>query len=768
MCRRKSMKKKLRMMSFVLLSFISIFIFLFYLYFIKGNFKKVQIEGAKINSMINSMTYNEYKYTNALVNEKSPYLQQHAHNPVNWYPWGKEAFYKARQEDKPIFLSIGYSTCHWCHVMERESFNNPEIAEILNKYFISIKVDREERPDIDKIYMTSSIAAGWGSGWPLSVWLTPDLKPFFGGTYFPPQTFIKITKLIAKAWENEREKLLQTGEQIVSYLRELEVVENHGEAIESSLLDKAFIAYKDNYNPLFGGFSDAPKFPMPVNHNFLLRYYSRTGKEESLQMVLHTLRMMAMGGIRDHIGGGFHRYSTDDKWHVPHFEKMLYDNAQITINYLEAYQITKEEIFAEVAREIIEYVLQNITHSSGGFFAAEDADSIPPEIADYKTDIEPRKFKSEGAYYLWTMQEIMSILGKREGEIFSYYYGVKLEGNIENDPSKEFKNKNVLYIAHSISETAKKFGISENEILRIIGECKQKLLVNRNNRPKPDLDDKILVSWNGLMISALARAGQILGEAKYIKSAEKAARFIKSELYDSSSKHLFRRWKDGEKKVDGMAADYAFLIQGLLDLYEASFNTEWLNWAIELTDKQNKTFFDDESGGFHITSLDNDKSLPIRLKEDNDNVEPSASSVATLNLLRLSWFTGRDDYKKLAVKTFKLFSGRMKKQPLLLPQMLVALNFYFSKIKQIVVVGDLESSDTQDMLKVINKVFIPNKILIVIHDDKSKMDIGKYLPFVKSMTRIQNKATVYICENHTCKFPTNDVQKMVELLNGKF
>ncbi len=712
-----------------------------------------------------------YEYTNLLIHEKSPYLLQHAHNPVNWYPWGEAAFEKARKEDKPIFLSIGYSTCHWCHVMEKESFSNPDIAAIMNRHFVSVKVDREERPDIDRIYMTAASGAGWGTGWPLSVWLTPELQPFYGGTYFPPDArwgrpgFSDILEFVAEKWEKNREKLTDLGEQLTQRLRNNTTVKRQMETPDQVALENGFAAYKRSYDSSLGGFGKAPRFPMPVNHNFLLRYYARSGNEEALQMSLHTLREMAKGGIYDHVGGGFHRYSTDARWHVPHFEKMLYDNAQIAINYLDAYQITKDEDFARIAREILDYVLRDMTHPQGGFFSAEDADSLPPGSVG-GTPEETHEGKSEGAFYLWEKQEILKILGEEAGEMFSYRYGVRPEGNAESDPHNEFRNKNILYIAHTVAEIAEKFGQTEREVARSLEESRQKLFDVRELRPRPGLDDKILVSWNGLMLSAFARASQVLNEPAYLRAAEKAAEFIQFKMYDTGSRRLFRRWIAEERKVYGIASDYAFLVQGLIDLYEASFDTRWLDWAMELNIQQLDLFYDQEMGGFYMTATDHDRNALLRLKEDLDNVEPAASSVATLNFLRLGQLTRREDLLAAAEKTLTMFSSQMKQFPRSLPQMLVALDYYLSKPQQIIIVGDLAENDTHEMLRAIYGYFIPNKILIVLDGAKTQEEFGRYLPFVREFTRMDGKATAYICVDYACRLPTNDVKAVIASLGG--
>lgn len=730
--------------------------------------------------------------SNRLVQEKSPYLQQHASNPVDWYPWGEEAFEKARKENKPILVSIGYSTCHWCHVMERESFSKPDIAALMNKYLVSIKIDREERPDIDKIYMTAVTSLTGSGGWPLNIFLTPDLQPFYGGTYFPPDErwgqigWPELVERIGKTWENpeERKKIIDSAKNLTRQLEEylsgqeatpLRVLVQPSEGIlDQSLMENGFRAFQYDYDSKFGGFGGAPKFPMPVNQNFLLRYHlyakdlsgTSNNAHRALEMVLHTLSSMAKGGIYDQIGGGFHRYSTDERWHVPHFEKMLYDNSQLIVNYLEAYQITKEELFAQVARDSLEYVLRDLTHPEGGFYSAEDADSLPKELLG-RVSGTGHEHKSEGAFYIFEKKEILESLGLEAGEIFSAYFGVKSNGNAESDPQGEFKNKNILYVAGTISQTAEKFGRSEKEINRILEEGKKKLFAARSQRPRPDLDDKILVSWNGLMISAMARAFQIFDDPKYLKAAEHAATFIRDKLYESKDRQLYRRWRDGEKKVRAIADDYAFLAQGLIDLYEASFDSTWLEWAIELIEEQNKRFLDAETGEFYMTDRDYDQSLFVRVKEDSDNVEPSAGSVATLNLLRLAQFTDREDFRRSAEKILTLHARQMKEQSRSLSQMLVALSFVLTKPLQIVITGDPQSSHTQALLKEVNARFIPNKILIVLGDSVSQQKFSNLLPYTDNFRPIEDKPTAYVCVNYTCKLPTGNPQVLKEILDGK-
>src|SRR5256714_680359 len=571
--------------------------------------------------------------SNRLAREKSPYLLQHADNPVDWLPWGEEAFTKARQENKPIFLSIGYSTCHWCHVMAHESFENAEVAAVMNREFVNIKVDREERPDVDRVYMTFVQATTGGGGWPMSVWLTPELKPFVGGTYFSPGDrwgqpgFTKVLGRIATAWKQNREKISEQGTQIIAALEQNAGagIADPGQRLGAKTLDTAYQQIARSYDAHEGGFGVAPKFPRPVTLNFLARIHARNPKSDSgkhaLELDLFTLRKMAAGGMHDHLGGGFHRYSVDAYWHVPHFEKMLYDQAQLAVAYLDAFQITHELLFEEVARDILDYVRHEMTAKAGGFFSAEDADSIVPE--------NPAK-KAEGAFYVWDNKEIDAALGP-SAEIFNFHYAVKPGGNVPpgGDPHGEFTAKNILIELGSLAATARHFEKDEAEVRQILADSRAKLFELRAKRPRPHLDDKIITAWNGLMISAFAKAAQILGDGRYLEVATRAVKFLRSELYDESGKVLFRNYREGRSAVEGFADDYAFLIQGLLDLYEASFEAHWLRWAIELQETQDRLFFDNKRGGY-FTGAGNDPSILLRLREDNDSAEPAASSVAAV------------------------------------------------------------------------------------------------------------------------------------------
>jgi hypothetical protein len=700
------------------------------------------------------------KKPNRLIHQKSPYLLQHAFNPVDWYPWGEEAFEQARKQGKPIFVSIGYSTCHWCHVMERESFDNPAIAAIMNQYFVSIKVDREERPDVDRVYMSATQALTGGGGWPMSVFLTHDLKPFYAGTYFPPDSrygrpgFRDLLEAIHKAWLTNRQKILQSADQITAHLQQRTAPQATDANLTEALLAKAYNQIAASFDSHYGGFGNAPKFPRPVTFNFLLRYYHRSGEKKALEMTLRTLRKMAEGGMHDHIGGGFHRYSVDDQWRVPHFEKMLYDQAQLAVSYLEAYQITKEPFYAEVAQDILDYVLRDMTGPHGAFYSAEDADSPLPENPEEK---------GEGAFYVWTKKELGEILGAETGKIFNYYYGIEENGNALSDPHGEFTGKNILYVAHSLDETAKQLGKSPAEINKLLQKSRQKLFQVRATRPRPHLDDKVITSWNGLMIGAFARGYQALDEPRYLKAAERAASFIVAKLYDPDQKILLRRYRDGAAGLEAHLDDYAFLVYGLLDLYEAALDVKWLAHAIDLTEKQIALFWDKANGGFYDTS-GKDETVLLRMKEDYDGAEPTGNSIAALNLLRLAQMTDNDDWKQKGAQTIATFADRLQQYPSIMPQMLAALEFQLDKPKQIIIAGVPEAADTQKMLREIHSRYLPNKIILLADGDEGQKHLSKYLPFIASVSILNGKATAYVCENYVCKLPTTDVAVMAGLL----
>lgn len=701
---------------------------------------------------------------NRLAQEKSPYLLQHAFNPVDWYPWGEAAFAKARSENKPIFLSIGYSTCHWCHVMEHKSFESDSIAALMNENFVCIKVDREERPDVDKVYMTTVQALTGQGGWPLSVWLTPDLKPFFGGTYFPPDSrhgrpgFPDVLRQLSKAWREQREQILASGDNILAALKEHTLAaRDTATVLLAPLARTAFGQFQQSYDARLGGFGNAPKFPRPSVFNFLLRYAARNNDRNAVEMTLHTLERMWAGGMYDHLGGGFHRYSVDANWRVPHFEKMLYDQALLVWSYLEAYQITREDFYAQVARETLDYVLRDMTHPEGGFYSAEDADSaLDPKHPEEKV---------EGAFYMWERAEIVAALGEADAEVFNYFYGVSDSGNTISDPQGEFEKRNVLYAAYTLAEAAKRFKRSEPELAALVASAKAKLFEARAHKPRPHLDDKIITAWNGLMISAFARAGQVLNEPKYLEAATRAAAFVTAKNYDPNTHTLKRRYRAGEAKFPAHLDDYAFFTLGLLDLYEASFEVKCLQQAVALTETQLRLFRDEHGGGF-FDSAGDDATILLRLKEEYDGAEPSGNSIAAWNLLRLAQMLNRQEWWDLAESTMRAFASRAERMPHAMPQMLAAMDFGFDKPKQIIIAGKPGAADTQDLLAAIHSRFIPNKVLLLADGEEGQAYLRTNLPMLASMTLLENKATAYVCENYTCQLPTNDVAALSQLLQS--
>jgi uncharacterized protein YyaL (SSP411 family) len=718
------------------------------------------------NHIVADPTPGVSEHTNRLVREKSPYLLQHAHNPVDWYPWGEEAFAKARRENKPIFLSVGYSTCHWCHVMAHESFESDEVAAIMNREFVNIKVDREERPDVDRVYMTFVQATTGGGGWPMSVWLTPELKPFVGGTYFPPEDrygqpgFKKVLERVAAAWKQDHEKIGGQGTKIIEALREAQTVEwSAAEKIDPKILDSAYEQFSGRFDARDGGFGSAPKFPRPVVLNFLSRFYARDPSSESgkhaLEMNLVTLRKMAAGGMHDHLGGGFHRYSVDRYWHVPHFEKMLYDQAQLAVAYLDAFQITQDRQFESVARDVLDYVARDMTSKEGGFFSAEDADSLFEH---------GNSGHGEGVFYVWTRKEIDAALGDA-AEIFDSHYGVQSHGNAPegSDPQDEFRGKNILIERHTIAETAQHFRKSENAVRDLLKQSREKLFAIRSNRPRPHLDDKIIAAWNGLMISAYARAAQVLDEPRYLESATRAAAFIRTHLWDESKKTLYRSYRDGRSDVEGFADDYAFVIQGLLDLYGASFDIEWLKFAIELQETQDRLFFDEKNGGYFSTS-GKDTSVVLSMKDDNDSAEPAASSVSALNLLRLAQIRGKKQWQGRAEQTIGAFHTTLSRFPSAMPQMLVAFDFSSSKPRQIVIAGKKDAPETKALLTEVHRHFLPKTIILLADDVEGQNYLGEKIEAVRAMSMVNGKSAAYVCENFTCKAPVTDPKALQNLL----
>jgi len=687
-------------------------------------------------------------HANRLVHESSPYLRQHAHNPVDWYPWGEEAFDRARREDKPIFLSIGYSTCHWCHVMEHESFENEAIAELMNRWFVSIKIDREERPDIDRIYMSYVQATTGGGGWPMSVWLTPDLKPFVGGTYFPPENrygragFPLVLERIADAWKNDRARIMESSAQVMEQLRLQATDFSPGaDRIDASVMETAFQQLRRSFDSRLGGFGGAPKFPRPSIYNFLLRYWKRTANDEALDMVATTLIAMEKGGMNDQLGGGFHRYSVDESWFVPHFEKMLYDQAQLVIAYLEGFQITGNDAMEAAARRTLDYVLRDMTAPEGGFWSAEDADSAPDPA-------EPTA-KSEGAFYIWSWREVADLVGEETAQWFAFRYGMERNGNVANDPHHEFVGRNILFQAHTLEETAHHFDRAIEDVAPRLAGAERTLFEARAGRPHPHLDDKILTSWNGLMISAFAKAGAILGVPRYTEAARRAADFILSAMLGTDGT-LLRRYRAGDAGIPGMLDDYAFFAQALLDLYEATFDFAYLDRAIELTTRQQALFEDAASGGF-FASAQEDAAKLMRMKEDHDGAEPSGNSIALTNLLRLHRITGRADFEASARRLIAAFQQRLSAAPWGLPQMLCGCEFDLATPREVVVAG----GPGGDMLRLLREKFDPNRILL-----HAAPQLTRYQPATAEM----HGPAVYVCENFTCHAPARNFDDLARLI----
>ncbi len=687
----------------------------------------------------------KHRYTNRLADETSPYLLQHAHNPVDWYPWSKEAFEIAKKLDKPVFLSIGYSTCHWCHVMERESFTNERISKIMNEHFVSIKVDREQRPDVDNVYMTAVQMMTGSGGWPLSVFLTPEGKPFYGGTYFPPKGmygrpgFDTLLLAIADAWKNKRSELLESAEKVSSILRQASEVTGK-EALSIDILNKSYLYLKQIFDSTYRGFGSAPKFPQPTNLSMLLSYWHRTGDKAALAMVENTLEAMANGGIYDHLGGGFHRYSTDSRWLVPHFEKMLYDQALLSKVYVQAYQISGKEDYAEVAREIFDYVLRDMTDSKGGFYSAEDADSEG----------------KEGLFYVWEPKEIDKVLGAKNARIFNEYYGITSEGNFED-------NKSILNIKKSVGELAKQFKQDTKAIETVLAQGRSKLLGHRSKRIRPHLDDKVIAGWNGLMISALAYGGAALDEKKYIDAAARAADFTLTTLQLDG--RLMRYYRDGKVVNLAYLDDYAFVIMGLLDLYEATFDARRLAEAKELAEQMIELFGDKSRGCFYLTGNDAER-LIVRSKPDYDGAIPTGNSVAALVLYKIGRLTMDSNFTEKAERVLKAFSGQIQQSPTSLSAMLIALNFSIGPAREIVIAADASRPDTKEMLKLIHRRFLPNTVVLLHQTGKAGEAIEKIAPFVKFQVAINNKATAYVCENYVCKQPVTEIDLLKNLLEN--
>ena len=682
---------------------------------------------------------------NRLIGEKSPYLLQHAENPVDWYPWGEEAFERAKKEDKPIFLSIGYATCHWCHVMAHESFEDGDVARLLNQHFVAIKVDREERPDIDKIYMHVCQSLTGSGGWPLSVFMTSEGKPFFAGTYFPKSNrlgmpgFIDILEQVASMWKNDRTSILRSSEAITGAIQPGSDSDTSAEPVSVETLKKGYTQLARVFDPGWGGFGASPKFPTPHNLTSLLRWHKRSGDTEALEMVEVTLNAMRNGGIFDQVGFGFHRYSVDAKWLVPHFEKMLYDQALLAIAYLEAYQVTGKAEFAQVAREIFTYVLRDMTAPDGGFYSAEDADSEG----------------KEGLFYVWTPQEVKKHLGEKTGDIFCRFYGIAEGGNFEEG----------LSIPHKripLQAFATRGGLEVQELETILEEARKRLFDVREKRIHPLKDDKILTSWNGLMIAALAKGHKVLGDQAYADAASKAADFIAKNLKTPEGR-LLRRYRQGDAAYAGYLDDYAFLVWGLIELYEATFDVSYLEQAIVLNQAMIDIFWDKEGGGLYFTGAGNEP-LITRSKDLYDGALPSGNSVAALNFLRLGRMTGNVELEKRADELTRAFSTQIQEQPIAYTQMLNALGFMIGPGQEIVIAGDPGLEATQAMVNAVRSKFLPNKVVLLHPDGNDGKRLVAISPFVKDMVSTGNQPTAYVCEQYACQAPIQDVGKLAEAL----
>jgi uncharacterized protein YyaL (SSP411 family) len=691
---------------------------------------------------------------NRLIDETSPYLLQHAYNPVDWYPWGQEAFERAQGEDKPVFLSIGYSTCHWCHVMAHESFEHAEVARLMNEVFVSIKVDREERPDIDSVYMSVCQIMTGSGGWPLNIVMTPDKKPFFAATYIPREErfgrigMLELIPRIKELWTTKRSETVQLSNRIATSLQQMSQ-NAPGEELDKSTLALAYQQLAERFDERNAGFGSAPKFPTPHNLLFLLRYWKRTGDKKALEMVEKTLQATRRGGIYDHVGFGFHRYSTDSQWLVPHFEKMLYDQAMLAMAYTETYQATGKEDYKKTVQEIFAYVLRYMTAPEGGFFSAEDADSEG----------------QEGKFYLWTLEEIRRVLEAEETDLAIKVFNIEKDGNFSEQATGKRTNANILHLRKPLAELAFELHLSQQDLQRRLEAIRQKLFAHREKRIHPLRDDKILTDWNGLMVAALAKGAQAFAEAEYAEAARRAADFILKNLRKADGR-LFHRYRDGQAGIAANLNDYAFLVWGLLELYEAIFDVGYLEVALDLNDKLLKHFGDSHVGGFYLTP-DDGESLFVRSKEIYDAAMPSGNSVAMLNLLRLGRITANSNLEDKAVRIGRAFSENVKQAPASYTQLMVALDFGIGPSYEVVLAGDSQAADTKAMLKALQTHFIPNKVLLLHPIEQESPKISQLAEYTRSQSTIEGKTTAYVCLNYNCKLPTTDIDEVLELLNSR-
>ena len=702
---------------------------------------------------------------NRLQHERSPYLLQHANNPVDWYPWGDEAFTRAREENKPIFLSIGYSTCHWCHVMEHETFEDPSLADQLNRDFISIKVDREERPDIDRVYMTFVQVTTGAGGWPMSVFLTPDLHPFFGGTYFPPTSrwgrpgFNDVLAQLAKAWREDPARVRSTAGNVVAQLRETVASTATPELAPVPTLDAVTAGvtqFMQAYDRRHGGFGGAPKFPRPSELVFLLDAWALTKRHEARQMALDTLKAMALGGIHDHLGGGFHRYSVDAEWRVPHFEKMLYDQAQLVLAYLDAAQASGEPFYADMAEDTLDYVRHDMTAPDGAFYSAEDADSLVPGGGPEKR---------EGAFYVFSAAEIDRLFGA-DAPIVRRRLGIEDNGNAPSDPQGEFVGLNIPYVAQSIEEIAARTGRTNEDVLRVLGEMRERMYEARAERPRPHLDDKVITAWNGLMIAAFARAARVLVDSPrrevWRDLAVAAARSVRKTLWRESDRVLLRRYRDGEAAVEAFCEDYACLASGLIELFQATGDAEWLEWALTLTDVQTERFRDPVDGGWFSTT-GNDPSVLLRLKEDYDGAEPSAASVTVRNLIAMAHLTGESRFADLAQKSLERYGPELGRVARIMPMMVSNVAAWHARASQVVIVGQPGQARTA-LERVVARRYLPFSVQLTLTPGEAQDALSAKLPWLAAMKPVDGRAAAYLCADFMCQAPVSSADALERLL----
>jgi len=689
---------------------------------------------------------------NRLWNEQSPYLLQHAENPVDWYPWSSEAFEKAARENRPIFLSIGYSTCHWCHVMAHECFEDEQTAQALNEHFISIKVDREERPDIDSVYMTVCQMMTGSGGWPLSIIMTPDKKPFFAATYIPKETragrigMLALLPLITRLWKEDQGRIQRITDEIENALKKASGIKGVGSGFDESLLQRTFESLSKSFDEENGGFSETPKFPTPSHLLFLMRYWKRTGEGRALEMVEKTLSSMRSGGIFDQIGFGFHRYSTDSIWLIPHFEKMLYDQGLLLFAYSEAYQITKNEDYRRTAQQVLSYVLRNLTSPEGGFYSAEDADSEG----------------EEGKFYLWTMEDIEAALSPEESAVCRAVFGVEHEGNYLDELNREKNGKNILHLKASIHVCAEKLGLTEEELRAGVEAIRIKLFWARESRVRPQRDDKILTDWNGIMIAAAARAFQVFGEESFLVAAKRACEFILSKLRDGQMT-LLHRYREGSSGIPAYLSDYAFLVWGILELYEATFEERYLLIANDLNEQQHALFWDGNGGGYFLTSSESEKVL-VRTKELYDGAIPSGNAVALVNLLRLHALSGNQALRDRAERLMENFSEEVVKFSPGYTFFLSAVNFALGPVAQIVVAGE-PGFGMEEMIRALRDVYIPNSVVLLKRSDLDHTTLEQVAPFTKGHSPEGKDAACFVCGNFSCSRPTTDVSQMLKTLH---